>query len=231
MTIEIAREVSHNLFSDPVWPLFSQRKDLRSVQLSVCAFKWTSKEWDTNALLDSSENDIGDKIVEVSRDLKCTIQAFFMDLTLQPKSATVLHRGLWKALYGSKFPEALTRGAEVRIDCQDGVRFAALATVAPGAARFLVSVARKFDIVVPILMPVPLQLDESTPLELARLASPPDGCYRYAQFDWPRFVSHISSRGGLVVRQVVDLAHNKVSANFFFGSSIDLASCSLSSVG
>jgi hypothetical protein len=78
----------------------------------------------------------------------------------------------------------------------------------------MLATTRAFDVAVPLLLPVPLPIDEATALAFARTALPPDGCQRHADLDWPALTAHITAAGGICVRRVENLADAELSVDF-----------------
>jgi hypothetical protein len=215
MTTSIRKELSRDLFGNAGWPLFSQRTELDCANASLAAYTLTWKSPDSclDELLRFSSMGIEHKVTRVIEALGYVPQVFLVHIPLQPKSATVIHRRLWKMLWRTPIPDGVTRGAESRFDCNARVRFATLGTVLTGALPWVLSAAREFELAIPILFRSPLPLDETTVATLARAGLPPDGCA--STFDWACFVRHVSFLGGITVRQTVNLAKSEVSVDFF----------------
>lgn len=219
MTISIRQEVSRDLMSNPSWPLFSDRTELRNASPKVSAYTltWTSPDADADDLLAFSAKEIERYLAKLSEESGYVVQLLLIHLTLQPNSAVVLHRGLWKGLRSKPRSAEMAFGDESKIDCNGRVRFVALGAIRSSASlAWMVSLTREFEIVVPILTPLQLSLDRDSALAFARIAFPPDGCQANSAFDWPHFVKHISTSAGIAIRQNIDLARSEISADFFF---------------
>ena len=215
MTTSVRKKLSSDLFRNAGWPLFSQRTELDCANTSLAAYTLTWKGPDTglDELLRFSSMGVEHTVTRVIEALGYVPQIFLMHHPLQPKSATVLHRRLWNILWHAPVPGAVTRGVETRFDCNARVRFATLGTALMGALPWVLSVAREFELAIPILFRSPLPLDETTVATLARVGLPPDGCG--SVFDWANFVRYVSSLRGITVRQTVNLAKSEVSVDFF----------------
>lgn len=204
MTISIKKELSPDLVQNANWPMFSGRPDLKSRSSSVAAYTltWKSSDKDTSAFLSAAARDLELRFGRAAEGLGCTLQIFAAHSTMQPRAATVLYRKIWKTLSMKVVPDSVELGFENRIECVPGVRFASLANVPMVAIPWMISIIDKFDVVVPLLLPLPFNIQDSTALELARIAYPPNGCSEHSSFDWAAFSCHVAMLGGVCVRPV-----------------------------
>lgn len=202
MTISIKKKLSADLVQNANWPMFSGRPDLRNRYPSVAAYTitWKSSANDTTAFLTSATKDLEFRFGRIAEGLGYTFQIFAAHSTMQPRAATVLYRKMWKTLSMKGIPGSVELGFENQIECVPGVRFASLANVPMVAIPWMISVIDKFDVVVPLLLPRPFNVQDSTALELARIAFPPNGCSAYCDFDWAAFSCHVATLGGFCVR-------------------------------
>ncbi len=217
MSIEIRGEESRDLLRNASWPIFSGRPELRETNARILAYtvSWKSTDSDPTGLLAQSANELSRRFVRLIDWLGYTGQVFVADATLQPKAATVLYRGIWGGPCASR-PEAVAKGKEVRLDCDYRVRFGTLAKVvdAPGF-KWAIEMGRNFNLVIPIFLRAPLEMYDQEPLRLLKIGFPPDGCSDTGSFDWARFAVHISSIGGICMRQNIDLSRDRISVDFF----------------
>jgi hypothetical protein len=183
--------------------LFSARPDLKARGRSVSAYTltWRSSDEDTSAFLSAAVKDLELRLVRAAEGLDCALQIFAAHSTMQPRSAMVLYRKIWKTLSIGAVPDGVEVGFENLIECLPGVRFASLANVPMVAIPWMISAIRGFDVVVPLLLPSPLNIEDSSALELARIALPPDGCSIQNHFDWAAFSCHVAMLGGVCVRE------------------------------
>jgi hypothetical protein len=220
MTISVRKELSLDLMRNPNWPLFSRRREFGADRMPIAAYTlaWRSTDADTDGLFRVAAKDVEHRIARVVEAWGCVVQIFVVHQTLQPRAATVLHHKMWKLGQVGPIPSGVQCGAEKLIECGERVRFASVATVPLGAVPWMMSVARKFDLVVPLLLRTPLPLDDVTASDLANIGLPPDGCLKSSDFDWVAFVHHISSCGGICIRHSLHRPDDELSVDFF-GSS------------
>jgi hypothetical protein len=217
MTIRVRKELSLDLMRSPSWPLFSRRRELGADRMPVAAYTlaWRSTDADPDGLFRVAAEGVEHKIARVVEARGCVVQIFVVHQTLQSRAATVLHRKIWKAVSVGSIPSGVQYGAEKLIECGERVRFASVATVPLGAVPWMMSVARKFDLVVPLLPRAPLPLDDVTASDLANIGLPPDGCLENSDFDWVAFVHHISSCGGICIRHNMHFPDDDFVVDFF----------------
>lgn len=198
----IKKEFSSDLTRNPDWPLFSGRPDLQTPGRSVSAYTltWTNASSDASAFLSTAADDLARRIVFSLSELRWSLQIFAANLTIQPRTATVLYRKIWNSLPLKGAPNGVEVGTENLIECDSGVRFAGVATIPPRAITWMLSAARQFDIVVPLLLPRPLELNEESALRLACIAFPTDGRRAGSKFDWAAFACSIAAAGGCCAR-------------------------------
>jgi len=203
MTFCIKKELSTDLVQNVNWPLFSARPDLKSRGLSVSAYTltWRSSDKDASAFLAAAVKDLELRIVRVAEGLDCALQVFVAHSTMQPRSAMVLYRKIWKTSSMGAVPDSVEVGFENLIECVPGVRFASLANVPMVAIPWMISTIQRFDVAVPLLLRLPLDIQDSSALELAHIALPPDGCSVHSHFDWAAFSCHVAMLGGVCVRE------------------------------
>jgi len=135
--------------------------------------------------------------------------------TLQPKSAVLMHRGLWRMDVLKSMPAAIARGAEARIECDNKVRFAALARVPLAEIAWMVAKLSAFEAIIPLFLKSDVPMDETAASRLANAAFPPGGCADRSDLDWANFARHIVSIGGICARWSSDLSVPEVALDLF----------------
>jgi hypothetical protein len=217
MTTNLHQELSRDLQSNGGWPLFSVRQRTLKFSEPVCAFtvSWSSPDFDLDELARRARIGLAHRIHVLSQSLDCAVRLFFINVTRQPKSATVLHRKIWKLPALGGIPAEVQRKPEVVIDCGSHVRFASTAIVPGSSLAWLVSVHAQFDLAIPVLLPKSVEIHDHTPLEWAKVAMPPDACRSEPDFEWPEFAGMVAGMGGVCVRQTNDLATGTIDIDFF----------------
>jgi hypothetical protein len=217
MTLSIKKELSPDLVQNVNWPLFSGRPDLKGRCPSVAAYTltWRSADKDSSAFRTAAAKDLELRLVRAAEGLSCTLQIFVAHLTMQPRAAAVLYRKIWKMLSMEVVPGSVERGFENLIECVPGVRFASLANLPMVAIPWMISIIQRFEVVVPLLFRLPFNIHDSSALELARMAFPPNGCSVHANFDLAAFSCHVASLDGFCLRYDASIAAGELAVDFF----------------
>lgn len=223
-TISVEKQLSADLVQNSDWPLFSGRPDLKDRYSPVSAYTltWRSSDRDSSACLAAATHDLELRFARAAEGLGCTLQILVAHSTMQPRSATVLYRRIWKTLSMKLVPGSVEPGTETLIECASGVRFASLANVPMVAIPWMISAIQGFDIVVPLLVRRPFNIRDSSALELACIAFPPDGCSAGSKFDWAAFSCHVALLDGFCVRCGGNDAAGEFTVDFF-GSEANMA--------
>lgn len=216
MTTSVRTELTHDLAQSSAWPIFSSYRALDRAQerLSAVTVTWSDAEHNLDELSEASARGIEHRIAMLTR-LGYVIQLFVVSLTLQPKSAVVLHRKLWKTAPFVRMPTGVQPGPEVVIDCGNHVRFAGIMGVPKSAVEWMLSVVSLYDIVVPILKKQPINADVITARELCKAALPPDGCRQGPDFEWSSFAAYVAAQNGICMRKTDDPASGAIEIDFF----------------
>jgi hypothetical protein len=217
MTTSVCSEISRDLARNPGWPLFSRHGAVVSgaTPLAALTVTWKCSDRDLDALLRTAATGLEHRIEKLAGTLGHVVQVLLVNLTLQPRSAAVLHRKIWRSTQVGVVPPGVTCGSEAIIDCAERVRFASVGTVPISALPWMLSVIRTFDIVVPLILRAPSPMENEIALALAKAAFPPDGCQQHSDFDWPALTERIASAGGVCLRRVENLADGEISVDFF----------------
>ena len=223
-TIRIEKELSADLVQNADWPLFSGRPDLKDRYSPVSAYTltWRSSDRDTSACLAVAALDLERRFARAAEGLGWTLQILVAHSTIQPRSATVLYRKIWKTLSMKLVPGSVEAGTENLIECVSGLRFAGLANVPMVAIPWMISAIQGFGIVVPLLVRRPFNIRDSSASELARIAFPPNGCSASSKFDWAAFSCHVAWLDGFCVRCRGNDAAGEFTVDFF-GSEANMA--------
>jgi hypothetical protein len=224
VTISVKNELSPDLVRNANWPLFSGRPDIkdRYPPLAAYTLTWKNTDKDAGAFLADARKDLELRFVRAVESLGYTSQIFVAHSTMQPRTAMVFYRKIWKQLSFEVVPDSVERGIEHLIECVSGVRFASLANVPMVAIPWTISIVQKFDVVVPLLLRTPLNIQDSSALELAHIAFPPDGCSASYRFDWAAFSCYAATLGGVCIREVRGTAPGDFAVDFF-ASEADMA--------
>jgi hypothetical protein len=213
MTIKAKKELSLDLLGNPDWPRFFQGAVASKAQpLAAYSLDWSQPGGRNDGLMQIVSKELENSIDIIQKELRVSVQALFWLHSLQPKSAVVTHKKLWKRVVVNSSFAGVTFGDETLIECGSEVRFAGLATVEPCALPWLIE-ALKTNTVVPLLMSSPLSMDSEKVLELMRVGCPPQGCGN--SFDWRAFVCHMSANDGIVVQHPWFGSYEEVFANFY----------------
>jgi hypothetical protein len=219
MTIEMSSTLSRDLVNDPEWPLFRASTSDSVSRVPVCAFTacLRDKNRHIGGLDELAKTGIVACVEALADKFQYQLILFVFSQTLQPKSATVLWRKIWKSLDGPVPPNSIECRPEVTLDCREGVRFATTALVPISAAGWIIAYRSRSESTVPILLPKAVATDSSTALEWIKAALPPDGCRerKDLDFSWPHFASLIASNGGISIRRVDEYAEGSVGVDFF----------------
>jgi hypothetical protein len=219
MTIEVSSTLSRDLASDPEWPLFRADTSDTVSRVPVCAFTacFRDRNRHIGRLDELAKTGIIACIDALAEKFQSQLILFVFSQTLQPKSANVLWRKIWKSLDGPMPPNSIDCRPEVTLDCREGVRFATTALVPLSAAGWISTCRSPSASTVPILLPQAVATDSSTALKWIKAALPPDGCpeRKALDFSWLHFASLIASNGGICMRRVDEYAEGGVSADFF----------------
>jgi hypothetical protein len=214
--ISIRRQLSPDLVQNVNWPLFSGRPDLKNRYPSVAAYTLTwSIGGDGDTFRREAARDLELRLVRAAEGLSCALQIFVAHPTMQPRAATVLYRKIWKSLSIGVVPASAELGFENLIECVPGVRFASLANVPMVAIPWMISILQRFDVVVPLLFKLPFNIQDSSALELARIAFPPNGCSTHSNLDWAAFSCHVAMLDGFCVRYPGNIEAGELSVDFF----------------
>lgn len=214
MTISLTKELSPDLVNHEGWPLFSGRPDLKGRSIAAYTLTWREFSAEGDSLRAIVVNDLHSHFLQAVTKLDCRLQFFAAHRTMQPKTAMVGYRKLWRNLSIAPVPSGVEVGPEKLIECATGVRFAALANVSLISVPWMIGIAYKFDVVVPLLS-WRSNIEDSQALDLARVAFPPDGCSVQSKMDWAAFVCRVATLGCVSVRITQDLSHGQIDADFF----------------
>ena len=215
MTTRVRKELALALYTNPSWPLFSLGTKAR-IRDDVAAYSLTwSGAAEQDDLARQSTDDLQRYIVRAVRNSSLVFQVLIVHLTLQPRSAAVQYRKLWKSLSITAPPAGVSLGPEVQIDCGEKVRFAALATVPASAIDWVLTVMSSFEIAIPIIGREALELDEGTTGSLTHLGLPPGGCREESSIDWPGLIGKTAELGLVAVRRTQNLSNGAISVDFF----------------
>jgi hypothetical protein len=217
LTNSIKKELSPDLVQNMNWPLFSGRPDLKNRYPSVAAYTltWRSTDQDATAVLALAAKDLELRLVRAAEGLSCALQIFVVHSTMQRRTATVLYRKIWKSLSIGDVPANVELGIEDLIECVPGVRFASLANVPMAVIPWMISIIQRFDVVVPLLLRLPFNIQDSSALELARIAFPPNGCSAHSNLDWAAFACHVAKLDGFCMRYPQNIEAGEFSVDFF----------------
>src|SRR5262249_48297599 len=94
MTINVSSELSKDLVRNVRWPMFSKQKHVAQKVPSIAAvtLMWKNSDHDNEALLRAATKGLEHRIAKLNRSKDYIIQMLLVSLTVQPKSAAVLHR-------------------------------------------------------------------------------------------------------------------------------------------
>ena len=219
MTISVRQEISRDLTRHPGWPLFSQNAQAQTAPaVCVVTLLWDGPTATREELFRQSTTDLIEHVRALHRATDHSMLASFVHLTAQPKSATVLHRKIWKTYALAKAPASVQRGPEVLIDCGSYVRFTSWAAVTEADIPWLIEDAMQFEIAIPLLLPKHLIIREELALDWCGRALPPGGCASYADFSWPEFAISVAGMGGVCVRRTH--ADRQLTVDFFAADSL-----------
>lgn len=210
-------ELSRDLARNSAWPLFSQHEGPPAGAGQICAVTVILRGGaaDTSELNERASVETASRITNLMRSLDYCAVLFLVNLTCQPRSRVVLHRGIWKAIDLPSIPTGVLRTQEVSFDCGSGMRFAAIAKVPVADLYWMVASASVFDAAIPVLLPKSIPVDSRTAEAWTKIALPPNGCREDRDFKWFRFASTIAQLRGVCVRRVNFNPSGTISIDFF----------------
>jgi len=225
MTTRVRKEMALDLSRNPSWPVFSARPSavVPSATLAAYTLTWKGRADDAATLLHESARELERHLARAIQRLGLVMQVLLVHQTLQPRSASVLFRRLWRSVSVPAPPPRVGRGPELQIDCEDRLRFAALASIPADAIQWMLAAMDSFEVVVPVLLRAALPLDEVSTRALASAGLPPDGCFVGSSLEWPGLVARVCEMGGIAVRRTRNLADAELAVDFF-GSEADVES-------
>lgn len=108
-TVELSRDLSHH--TD--WPLFSNAGVAgREVALAACTLTWRKPGARPSDVIGPASAGLERLLTQLRASLGYGMHMLVVHATLQPKSAVLMHRGLWRMDVLKSMPAAIARGAE-----------------------------------------------------------------------------------------------------------------------
>lgn len=216
MTTRVEHQLFRDLRRSPDWPIFYRLADApKSPKLCASTVVWTEDSADQVALQRRAGAGLAHRIAVIARELHFSLLVFIATSTLQPNTAVVRHRGLWRSPLLGSVPALDKRWPEAIVECGTRIRIATLAAVPVSALQWMLQLNESFESAVPVLLPGDLSLDERTPIDLLHTAFPPDGCHPTPDFDWPEFSTRVATLGGISVRRTNEYSDRRISVDFF----------------
>lgn len=216
MTTRVEHQLSRDLRQNLGWPLFSQpAAGGGAPKLCASTIVWTEGSADQVKLQRRVGAGLAHRINVIARQLRLTTFLFIATSTLQPNTAVVRRRGLWRSPMLGSVPLLEKRWPETIVECGTRIRIATLAAVPVSALQWMLQVNESMESAVPILLPIDLSLGENVHSDLLHAAFPPDGCSPNPDFDWPEFSTRVATLGGISVRRTNEFAENRICVDFF----------------
>jgi hypothetical protein len=216
MTTRVEHQLSRDLRGSPGWPIFYRLADApKSPKLCANTVVWTQDSADQVALQRRTGAGLAHRIAVIARKLRFQVFVFIATSTLQPNTAVVRHRGLWRSPLPGSVPALDKRWPEAIVECGTRIRIATLAAVPISALQWMLQLNESFESAVPVLLPGDLSLDDRTPIDLLRAAFPTDGCHPTPDFDLPEFSTRVATLGGISVRRTNEYSDLRISVDFF----------------
>lgn len=164
MTTRVKHQLSRDLRCSPGWPLFSRPADAPgSPKLFASTVVWTEDSADQAALRRGAGAGIAHRIAVIARQLRLSVFVFIATSTLQPNTAVVRHRGLWRSPLLGSAPLLDKRWPEAIAECGTRIRIATLTAVPLPAVQWMPQLNESFESAVPVLFPSDLPLGEREP--------------------------------------------------------------------
>jgi hypothetical protein len=216
MTTRVEHQLFRDLRQNPDWPLFSQSVfGTDAPKLCSSTIVWTETSEDQATLRRRVGTGLAYQIAVIARQLRLSVFLFIATSTLQPNTAVVKYRGLWRSPMLGSVPLLDKTWPETIVECGARIRIATLAAVPVSEFHWMIQVNESFESAIPILLPTDLSLGEGFHDDLLRAAFPPDGCRPHSDFDWPLFSTLIATLGGISVRRTNEFCMNRVCVDFF----------------
>lgn len=216
MTTHVEYQLSRDLRRSPGWPIFYRlADDPKSPKLCANTVVWTEDSADQVALQRRAAAGLAHRIAAITRKLRFSVFVFIATSTLQPNTAVVRHRGLWRSPLLGSVPPLDKRWPETIAECGTRIRIATLAAVPLSALQWMLQLNESFESAVPVLLPGGLSLDDRAPIDLLRAAFPTDGCHPTPDFDWPEFSTRVATLGGISLRRTNEYSDLRISVDFF----------------
>src|SRR5262249_32287402 len=106
MTTKPTREFSRDLVHNDQWPLFRARPAHEGSVDPVCAvtISWRASLTGRASLRQNVSSGLGNMLASLADKLKYSAIMYFVHRTLQPKSAIILHKRIWKSVPDHQLP-------------------------------------------------------------------------------------------------------------------------------
>lgn len=216
MTTRVEHQLFRDLRNNPGWPFFSQPVVVADApKLCASTVVWTEGSADQVALRRRVGAGLAHRVTVIARQFRLSAFLFIATSTLQPNTAVVRHRGLWRSATLGSVPSLDKRWPEAIVECCARIRMATLAAVPVSAFQWMLQVNESNESAVPILLPSDLSLGENAHIDLLHAAFPPDGCSPTPDFDWPEFSTRVAALGGISVRRTNEFSESRIAVDFF----------------
>jgi hypothetical protein len=113
MAIDSIVEISRDLSHDTDWPLFSSRAATVQEALAACTLTWRLAGASRSYVMSRARQDLERSLANVAAALGYAVHMFVIAAALQPKSAVVMYRRLWRTLALRAMPSRIAQGPEV----------------------------------------------------------------------------------------------------------------------